>query len=234
VSAASGTSPPIDPPVLWSIDDGVAAVRMDDGRVNALTPRVIALLNDALDAAAHSARAVAIVGRPGVLCAGFDLPTMRSGRDAASSLVAAGGRLLLRLFAHPQPTVVGVTGHALAAGALLALAGDIRIGGDQPARIGLNETAIGLALPSWATELARARLMSSHLVPAVLHGQVYDMHGAVAAGFLDRVVAAEECEREVFETARQLARLDSNAYAATKQRLWAQTVTAAYSGLQDL
>ena len=64
----------------------------------------------------------------------------------------------MRIYGHPQPVVLGVTGHALAAGALLALSCDVRIGGDGPAKIGLNETAIGMGLPHYAVELAQARL----------------------------------------------------------------------------
>ena len=48
-------------------------------------------------------------------------------------LVNAGGDMLLRLYRHPQPTVIAVTGHALAAGALLVLACDSRIGTPGPA-----------------------------------------------------------------------------------------------------
>ena len=80
---------------------------------------MIEQLHGALDQALSDARAICIIGRDGKLCAGFDLSVMTSGIDATRALVKEGGELLMRLYGHPQPTVVAVTGHALAAGALL-------------------------------------------------------------------------------------------------------------------
>src|SRR3546814_15950736 len=88
---------------------------------------------------------------------------MTAGIERTRALVGAGGRILMRIFGHPQPVVVAVTGHALAAGALLTLACDTRIGADGPSKIGLNETAIGMGLPQYATELAAARLSPAHV-----------------------------------------------------------------------
>ncbi len=101
---------------------------------------------------------MAIIGRDGKLSAGFDLTEMTAGIERTQALVGAGGHLLMRIYGHPQPVVLGVTGHALAAGALLCLSCDVRIGGDGPAKIGLNETAIGMGLPHYAVELAQERL----------------------------------------------------------------------------
>ena len=148
-------------PVTCTIEDGVAVVRLDDGKVNVISHRVIELLHAALDRAVEEATAVAIIGREGKLSAGFDLTEMTAGHRAPPALVGAGGQLLMRIYGHPQPVVLGVTGHALAAGALLALSCDTRIGGDGPAKIGLNETAIGMGLPHYAVELAEARLASA-------------------------------------------------------------------------
>ncbi|MGK2948559.1 MAG: enoyl-CoA hydratase-related protein, partial [Acidimicrobiales bacterium] len=142
-------------PVTCKIEDGVAVLRLDDGKVNVVSHRVIELLHAGLDRATEEARAVAIIGREGKLSAGFDLTEMTAGIERTRALVGAGGKLLMRIFGHPQPVVVAVTGHALAAGALLTLACDTRIGGDGPAKIGLNETAIGMGLPVYATELAQ-------------------------------------------------------------------------------
>src|SRR5690606_10325908 len=119
--------------------------------------------------------------------------------ESARALVAAGGRLLMRIFGHPQPVTVAVTGHALAAGALLVLACDTRIGADVPAKIGLNETAIGMGLPQYAVELATARLAPAHLTRAAVQAEVYDPAGALTAGYLDRVVPAAECETAAVE-----------------------------------
>lgn len=225
---ATGTEP-----VSCTIDDGVAVLRVDDGKVNALSHRVLDLLHAGLDQALDEARAVAIIGRDGKFSAGFDLGEMSAGGERTRALAGAGGRLLMRLYGHPHPVVAAVTGHALAAGALLALACDLRIGADGPAKIGLNETAIGMGLPRYATELAAARLAPTHLVRAAIQAEIYDPAGAVAAGYLDRVVPADDCEPTAIAEARRLGALNTGAYRHTKLALRQETIDRVLGGIDD-
>ena len=103
-------------PLTTTIEDGVAVLRFDDGKVNVLSYAAIAAFEEALDRAAEEASAVCIVGNAKATSAGFDLSVMNAGIESALDLVGAGGRMLLRLYTHPQPVVLAVTGHALAAG----------------------------------------------------------------------------------------------------------------------
>lgn len=207
------------PPLTVTIEDDVAVVRLDDGKVNVVSHRLIELVHAALDQATADARAVAFIGREGKLSAGFDLTEMTAGIERTQALVGAGGRLLMRIFGHPQPVVVAVTGHALAAGALLVLSCDSRIAGDGPAKIGLNETAIGMGLPRYAVELAQARLAPAHLTRAAVQAEIYDPAGAVEAGYVDRVVPAAACAATAIAEARRLGELRTSAYSHTKLAL---------------
>jgi enoyl-CoA hydratase len=227
-----------DAAVTTTIEDGVAVVRFDDGKVNALSHAAIEALEEAIDKAEAEAQAICLVGRPGRFSAGFDLSVMNAGLESAAGLVVAGGQLMLRLYLHPQPVVAAVTGHALAAGVLLAASCDVRVGADVPAKLGLNETAIGMSLPVFAVELARNRLNPVEVLRATVNAEIYDPKGAVAAGWLDRVVAADDCEAEAIAEARRLAGYSAVAYAQTKQRLRQPVVdqiaerTAKYEGFQ--
>ena len=222
---------PAPAPVTYALEDGVGVVRLDDGKVNVISHRVIDLIHRYLDNAEGEARAVAIIGRPGKLSAGFDLAEMTAGIERTRALVGAGGKLLMRIFGHPQPVVVAVTGHALAAGALLTLACDTRVGADVPAKIGLNETAIGMGLPRYATELATARLAAGHLTRGAIQAELYDPAGAVEAGYLDRVVAAEECEATAIAEARRLGELRTGAYSHTKLALRSEMIQRVLAGI---
>jgi enoyl-CoA hydratase len=209
-----------DAPVTTTIEDGVAVLRFDDGKVNVLSYAALEALTEGFDQASKDASAICIAGREGVFSAGFDLSIMRSGIDAAVALASTGGQLMLRLCLHPQPVVAAVTGHALAAGVLLAAACDVRIGADVGnAKIGLNETAIGMSLPAFAIELARDRLTPRALTAATVGAQLYDPHGAVEAGWLDEVVPAEECVGRAIAEARRLGQYSPAAYAQTKKML---------------
>ena len=59
--------------VTYEVADRIATRTMDDGKANAFGIGMTTALCDALDRAESEAGAVVITGRPGVLCAGFDL-----------------------------------------------------------------------------------------------------------------------------------------------------------------
>jgi len=217
-------------PLTTTIEDGVAVLRFDDGKANVLSHAAIDAFEAALDKATEEAGAVCIVGREGRLCAGFDLAVMTGEPDGMRQLVSRGAELLMRIYLHPQPVVVAVTGHALAAGALLALACDVRIGADVPAKIGLNETSIGMPLPQFAAELARDRLTPAAFSRATLAAEIYDPAGAVEVGYLDRVVPADEVEVAAIAEANRLSAYRAGAYARTKEVLRRATVDRVRAG----
>lgn len=210
--------------VRVTTEGSVRVLQMDDGKANALSPAMVRELGAALDDAEKHGAAVVLAGRPGRFCAGFDLKVMMTSVEAAKSLVASGGELLLRLYTYPRPLVVACGGHALAGGALVVLTGDVRLGiATAPTRIGLNEVAIGMPLPILAMELARDRLVSQELGRATLQATTYTPDEAKVAGYLDDVVSEAELLPRALAEATRLAALAAPAYAATKERLRERT-----------
>ena len=198
----------------------VAIVTLDDGKANVISTAVVDALNAHMDRVeTEGARALVIVGRPGKFSAGLDLSEMTANVESMRALVVHGARWLMRLYGFGVPTVAACTGHALAAGALTLLSCDVRIGADVPAKIGLNEVAIGMALPKFAVELARERVPAHELGEATLGARVYDPAGAVAAGYLDRVVAEADLVDAAVAEAERLGALRTGAYALTKLNL---------------
>jgi enoyl-CoA hydratase len=196
----------------------VVVVHVDDGRANALSSEVISAITEALDHAEadDTVGAMVLHGRPGKFCAGFDLNVMRGGDlGAVVGLVSDGGELVRRLYGSPVPVVAACTGHALAAGALLLLGCDVRVGADVDCKIGLNEVAIGMVLPGWALTIANDRLSRRHLQPVVAHAVVTGSAGAVDSGFLDEVAPEAEVLPVAVAHARRLAALSGRAYAGT-------------------
>lgn len=200
----------------YRLDDGIAVITLDDGKANAVSHATLAELSAHLDRAEFEARAVVLVGREGKFSAGFDLKAMTESTESMRGLVTSGARFLMRLYGLGLPTVAACTGHALAAGALVLLSCDHRVGADVPAKIGLNEVAIGMPLPVFAVELARDRLLKSQFGTATFGAKVYDPAGAAAAGYLDRVAPAESVVAEAIAEARRLGELRTGAYARTK------------------
>ena len=200
----------------YRLDGDVAIVTLDDGKANALSTGVLEGLHGALDRSEIEAKAVVLVGREGRFSAGFDLAAMTASVESMRNLVADGARFLMRLYDLGLPTVAACTGHALAAGALTLLSCDQRVGAAGPFKIGLNEVSIGMPLPVFAVELARERLTTAEFGPATMQARIYDPDEAVAAGYLDRVVPAEQLLTEALTEARRLADLQTVAYARTK------------------
>lgn len=211
--------------VKLEISNNVALITLDDGKANAVSHALLDQLEPALDEAERQAGAVVLAGRPGRFCAGFDLGVMQGG-DAAdvNRLLGRGGRLAYRLYGYPKPLVAAVTGHALALGAVLLLACDTRIGARGEFKLGLNETAIGMPLPVFGTELAKARLEPALLTASVIQARLYGPEAAVAAGYLDDVTDADRVIDRAMDIGRQLAALSAGAYAATKRNLRRDTL----------
>lgn len=206
------------PFVGYELNGDVAIIRLDDGKVNVLSHEVIAALHEALDRAEKEAGAVVMMGRPGKFTAGFDLKVMQSGTEAARDLFRAGMDLFVRLYEFPIPVVAACTGHALAAGAIWLMCCDVRIGADVGARIGLNETAIGMVLPNSVVALARDRLSPRHVHSSVLLARLYSPQDATDVGFLDWVVAEDELEQAAIAEAAGLAEgLSLKAFAGTRR-----------------
>lgn len=147
--------------VSYSQLDGVATLTLAHGKVNAVSPGVIAEFNAALDQAEADGAVVILTGQPGILSGGYDLKVMMSGPQDALDLVASGSTLARWMLAHPQPIIVACSGHAVAKGAFLLLSADYRIGVEGAFQIGLNEVKIGMTLHQVGIALARDRLCFS-------------------------------------------------------------------------
>lgn len=196
-------------------------VRIDDGGVNALTLPLIDDLDAAITAAPPDA-ALVIAGRPGCLTAGLDRKAMLGeDRAAVSHRLRKVTDLYEKVLGHPGPTVIACTGHALAAGALLLLVADHRVGARVSSKIGFNESRIGLPLGPLAVAAARARLDARAFLQATVQGVVYDAEQALAIGYLDALTEADAVVDAATAHAQSLSGLDRKAYLRTRELLWA-------------
>jgi enoyl-CoA hydratase len=191
-------------PVTTTIDGNTSVLSWDDGKANAISFDVLDAFNEALDAAFAASKAVAIIGRDGKFSAGFDLRIMTGSVDDARRLLTGGAELGLRIFTAPVPVVLGVTGHALAMGGILTTCADYRVGADGPYKLGLNEVAIGMPVPTFGVELCRQRLSTKWFTRCVQHAHICSPEEAVDAGFLDETVAPEAVAARAIEVANHL------------------------------
>ena len=205
--------------ITYQLEDGIATLTLSNGKVNAISPDVIAAFNAALDQAVLDRAIVIITGQPGILSGGYDLKVMTSSAENAINLVAAGSTLARRMLAHPFPIIVACSGHAVAKGAFILLSADYRIGVEGPFSIGLNEVLIGMTMHHVGIELARDRLRKSAFQRSVINGEMFDPTGALKAGFIDKLVAPEALLATAQAVAQQMKKINMTAHKNTKLKV---------------
>jgi len=145
-------------------------------------------------------------------------------RSAVNKLVSSGAHLMTRLYTYKLPIIAACTGHALAAGGLLLLASDYRVGTKGDFKIGLNEVSIGMTTPQFLIDFARDRVPTRLLAQTVIHAQLFSPDQATEAGFLDEAVAADALETTALTVAERLGALPQPAFGNSKKKVNADTV----------
>lgn len=218
--------------VRYEVADSIAWITMDDGKVNVLSPAMLAELNEAFTRAEEDSAVAVLTGRDGVFSAGFDLPVLRAGGSQSASMLRAGFDLAERILGFPMPVVIACTGHAIAMGVFLLLCGDYRVGAAGPYKITANEVAIGLTMPRAAVEICRQRLSPAHFNRATILAEVFPPDTAVDAGFLDQLADAGAVGDVALSVAVEISKLDMASHAATKARARKQSLGAVAAAIE--
>ncbi len=219
-----------------SVEDrsGVRMLELDCGSMNLLDADSISALAAELARAEASPEieALVLLGREDAFCAGLDGRVLAKGGDFAARTLLSMGELLVDLYRSRLRLVCGCRGHAVAAGAMLLLVADERIGGDRDYKLGFSELSVGMPLPALPIELARERLDRRALHASTALGRLYGPDEGVSVGFLDRVVPDDSVEQVCGEAAARLAELPGQAYATTLATLRRATLARLESLLE--
>jgi enoyl-CoA hydratase len=215
----------------YELNEGVATITIDDGKVNALSTAMSTELMTRFDRAEDDGAVVLLTGRASTFSAGFDL---RCEQSLWPEMMLVGARLSQRMLTFPYPVVIACNGNAIAMGALLLNAGDYRIGVDGDYRIGLNEVTLGMVLPAFAVELARHRLTRRYFDICTVTGTMLGPREARSAGFLDRLVTSDGLGDTAADKAAELTSIDMGAHLTTKLRVREGVLTRLADGIEDL
>ncbi len=180
-------------------------------------------------------RAFVVTGGGGNFCSGGDVHEIIGpliGRDTKGLLAftAMTGGLVKAMRACPQPIVAAVDGVAAGAGAILAMASDLRIG-TPAARVAFLFNRVGLAGCDMGACAILPRIVGQGRASELLYtGRAMSADEGLAWGFFNRIVAAEALAGEAASLARELADGPAFANAMTKRMLqmeWAMSVEQA-------
>jgi enoyl-CoA hydratase/carnithine racemase len=213
---------------LWSFENGVATVTLNrPERKNPLTFESYDELRDTFRALKHARQVKVVVlrGAGGNFCSGGDVheiigPLTRMNCEGLLKFTRMTGDVVRAMRCCPQPVIAAVEGVCAGAGAILAMASDIRFG--QPgcktaflfSRVGLSGADMGACaiLPRLIGHGRAAELLFT--------GRNMSSDEGLAWGFYNRVV--EDVMAEAFALADELAAGPSIAHAVTKRQLDAE------------
>ena len=207
-----------------NVEGGVATVTFNrPEKLNALTFEVYADLRDLLEEIEHrdEVRVLLITGEGRGFCSGGDVneiigALLETDTRGLLEFTRMTGAVVERMRRLPIPIIAAVNGTAAGAGAVIALAADIRILAESASfhflftRVGLAGAVMGSAylLPR-VVGLGRATeilLLGDPVIPG----------DAVSIGLASRVVADADLAATAQDLARRLSQGPALAYAATK------------------
>ena len=223
VAALTDGSAPASFVTVERRDDGVALVRLDRPKMNALSTALLSQLAEAVARlVSDPPGAVVVWGGPRIFAAGADVTEFvepASGRPTPGRAAAVGAafrRALDSLAALPVATVAAVNGYALGGGCELALACDLRVAG-QDARFGQTEILLGI-IPGGGGTQRLARLVGpSRAKDLILTGRHVAADEALRIGLADRVVPADDALDAACALAASLAAGPPEATALAKR-----------------
>jgi enoyl-CoA hydratase len=184
--------------------DGVALVRLDRPKANALSVEVLGqILSAAATLHDDPPGAVVLWGGRRIFAAGAEIAELAG---AGAAAVGAGfNRALTSLASLPRATIAAINGYALGGGLELALACDFRVCAAD-SRLGLPEVLLGLLPGGGGTQRLPRLIGPSRAKELIMTGRQVPADEALALGLVNRVAAPDEVLEVALEWAAALAR----------------------------
>ena len=212
-----------------SHQDGVAILRMADGKANTMSIDSCREVTTRFEELGSSPTpAIVITGSGKIFSAGVDLLRLLDGGvPYIREFLPALSTMLATVFAFPKPVVAAINGHAMAGGCVLACAADRRLMTSQAVHIGVTELLVGVPFPPAAMEIMRCATAPQYFEEAIFSGAAYVPHDAVVRGLVHEIVEPDGLIDRAVALTKTLAALPPAAFALTKR----QTRQAALQGL---
>jgi enoyl-CoA hydratase/carnithine racemase len=208
----------------FALDEGVATVTFSrPDKLNALTFDVYADLRDLLGELPHrgDVRVLVLTGEGRGFCSGGDVEEIigelqAMGAQKLLEFTRMSGAVVRAMRETPIPIVAAVNGVAAGAGAVLALAADLRLVASS-AKFSFLFTKVGLAGADMGAAYLLPRIVGlGRAAELLLLGGEVEAARAAAIGLATRVVPGDELAATTRSIARELADGPALAYATTK------------------
>jgi enoyl-CoA hydratase/carnithine racemase len=211
----------------WAFDAGVATITLDrPDRKNPLTFESYAELRDLFRALALApqVKVVVFAGAGGNFCSGGDVfeiiePLTKMAMPELLAFTRMTGDLVKAMRACPQPIIAAIDGVCVGAGAIIAMASDIRLATPR-AKTAFLFTRVGLAGCDMGACAILPRLIGQGRASELLYsGRVMTAEEGERWGFHNRLVAPEALADEAATLAASIAAGPTFAHGITKTQL---------------
>lgn len=202
-----------------TLEGEIAILRLCHGKASALDLEFCERLEAALAEEERAAtRALVLTGTGGIFSAGVDLTRLLDGGPGyLRRFLPALDALLDALLRFQKPLVGALNGHAIAGGALIAGACDLRLFARGKATLGVVELTVGVPFPLLGVEIARELFPAERLNEALYCGRLYRAEECAELGLVDELVEPEALLPRALERARGLAAIPGLSFARTKR-----------------
>lgn len=209
--------------------EDIAVVRLDNGVINAINVSLVERLSETISSLANRFKALVLAGGDKFFSIGFDIPELLDmNRPSMEAFFFKFNALVLDLLCIPMPSACAIKGHAIAGGAILALACDYRMAASGKTLIGLNEIKLGVPTPYLADMILR-QITQDHMASELIYlGEFLDSAQAQKIGVISEMYPREEVESAAMEKMSQIMKFDSRAFAQSKANR-VETIKSRYS-----
>ena len=211
----------------WSFADGVGAITLNrPERKNPLTFESYAELRDLFRALSYakSVKAIVFAGAGGNFCSGGDVhdiiaPLTKMTAPQLLDFTRMTGDLVKAMRHCPQPIIAAVGGVCAGAGAIIAMASDLRYAAPD-AKTAFLFNRVGLAGCDMGACAILPRLIGQGRASELLFfGRSFSAEEGKAWGFFNEIVDAAQLDAHAMDAAKRLATGPAFANGMTKNQL---------------
>lgn len=206
------------PTVNW--DDKIAILRLGEDE-NRFSPEFLDVINGQLDDIENAGAQGLVTTASGKFYTnGLDLDWLGAHADQTQTYVARVQALLARVLTFPMPTAAAVTGHAFGAGAMLAMAHDVRVMRADRGFFCFPEVDIRIPFTDGMAALIQAKLTPRAAVASMTTGRRFGGEEAAEVGIVDATAPEAEVTAAATDLLRPLGGKDPGTLGAIKQTMF--------------
>jgi len=214
----------------FSWDDKIAILDLGEDE-NRFSPEFLDAISAQLDELeAGGAQGLVTTARGKFYTNGLDLDWLTAHPEQMQSYVARVRALLARVLTLPMPTAAAVTGHAFGAGAMLAMAHDVRVMRADRGFFCFPEVDIRIPFTDGMAALIQAKLTPRAAVASMTTGRRFGGAEAAELGIVDATAGEGAVTAAAAELLRPLAGKDPGTLGAIKRTMFraaAEALTSA-------